>query len=43
MREFQLSVAKKMSEKEEEFSSVAKKMSEIFCLNNSMGVKEFKV
>ena len=30
VREFQLSVAKKMSEEEEEFSSVAKKMSENF-------------
>lgn len=44
MREFQLSIAKKMSEEEEEeeeFSSVLQKMSENFCLNNSMVVKEF--
>ena len=43
VREFELSIAKKMSEEEEEeeeFSSVLKKMSENFCLNNSMAVKE---
>ena len=43
VREFELPIAKKMSEEEEEeeFSSVLKKMSENFCLNNSMAIKEF--